>query len=318
MIGPADLLLGVLLPVVVTACILVAAVWLGGQPSAPGDATTQGAARHGAPRRVGAALVPLAAGIGCAVALAGVAGHVPAFPPPEAQQWLFYAALVAAIAEAILVLTQAPRWVGAVVICTVAAFCLRGALRFKFNPDFDGSWSPAVGFLYIGTLAVLAAATWAALSHAAEISPLLAPTAAWGTATLAAVVLAATGGIGLGQSAGAVAIVAFVEVVTKLVARRRGAPIRNITAAAVPAVCLSLLIILGVLLSSMPIGYALVFAATPLLLFAATRLPLGRMRPWQQFVLRAAVVAIPLLIVAGIAARQAFLQQDEINSDAMQ
>jgi hypothetical protein len=256
--------------------------------------------------------------VACAAGVAGLVRSLPSFPPVEGRTWLFYLALAAGLLEAILILTAAPRWVGIITICALAACCFRGALHFKFNSDDPDSWSTAQGLAYVGLMAALTAAGWAALWHAAKHAPLLAPTVAWGVAALAAVVLATTGDIGLGQRCGIIAVVAFIELVIKIIARRRLGANLQLTGAAVPAAGITLMMILGRYLADTPIGYELVFAATPLLLFAALLLPLRSLRPWQQFILRAALVALPLMAAATTAAIQAKLHENDINSDVSQ
>jgi hypothetical protein len=314
MIGSADLFFGVLLPTLVAAVIFAAAVFFSG----PAPATEDAAAKPSLRWRAVAALLPLGAGVACAAGVAGLIRSLPGFPPVEGRTWLFYLALAAGLLEAILILTAAPRWIGIVMVCALAACCFRGALQFKFNSDDPDSWSTAQGMAYVSLMAVLAAITWGALSHAAKHAPLLAPTAAWGAAALAAVVLAATGDIGLGQRCGIISVIAFVELVIKIVARPRLGPTLQVTPAAVPALGVTLMMILGRYLAETPVGYELVFAATPLLLFAALLLPLRTLRPWQQFILRAAVVALPLMAAATTAAVQAKLHENEINSDVSQ
>jgi hypothetical protein len=314
MIGSADLIFGVLLPALIAAVIFAAAVFLTGPAPAIGDTAAKPPLRW----RAIAALLPLGAGVACAAGVAGLVRSLPGFPPVEGRTWLFYLALAAGLLEAVLILTAAPRWVGIVTVCGVAACCFRGALHFKFNSDDPDSWSTAQGLAYVGSMAILAAAAWAALSHAAKHTPLLAPTVAWGAAALAAVVLAATGDIGLGQRCGIISVIAFVELLIKIVARRRLGPLLQFTAAAVPGLGVSLMMILGRYLAETPVGYELVFAATPLLLFAALLLPLRPLRPWQQFILRAAVIAIPLMVAAGTAAVEAKLHENDINSDVSQ
>jgi len=312
MIGSADLIFGVLLPALVAAVIFAAAVFL--SRPAPVDVVAMPPLRS----RAVAALLPFGTGVACAAGVAGLVRSLPSFPPVEGRTWLFYLALAAGLLEAILILTAAPRWVGIVTICALAACCFRGALHFKFNSDDPDSWSTAQGLAYVGLMAVLAAASWAALWHAAKHVPLLAPTVAWGVAALAAVVLAATGDIGLGQRCGIIAVVAFIELVIKIIARRRLGANLQLTSAAVPAAGITLMMILGRYLDDTPIGYELVFAATPLLLFAALLLPLRSLRPWQQFILRAALVALPLIAAATTAAVQAKLHENDINSDVPQ
>jgi len=128
--------------------------------------------------------------------------------------------------------------------------------------------------------------------------------------------LMVTGSQTLGQLAGAVAAVAGAELVLKLLPKRWTGGIDMMTAAAVPAVALTLLLAVGTRLSSTGIGFVIAFAAAPVLIFAAMLLPVGGWRPWKRLLLRAAIVAIPLMAVTGVAVVQVARHANDTNVDA--
>lgn len=305
MFSAADGVLGVLLPALIVLVVAGLAAWF-----------ARGDARPSSRRWAGAALA-LAAGLGCAAGIAGVLRRVPGFPPSEAAEWVFYAVLAASIAEAIVIAFAAPTWVGALVVCAVAVCALRVALKSQFAQSGDDEgWSPAQGMLYVIGMGVIATAMWWALRRACDDLRHLAPLAAWGVAALAAVLLMVTGSQELGQLAGAVAAVAGAELVLKLLPKRWTGGIHGITAAAVPAVGLTLLLAVGTRLSSTGIGFVIAFAAAPVLLWVAMLLPVSGWRPWQRLLLRAAILAIPLMAATGIAVAQFARHQNDTNVDA--
>jgi hypothetical protein len=233
-----------------------------------------------------------------------VVGHVgllgrPPFPPREAAHWTLWVACVAgalSLAEA----ASPPRLEGALrwaLRAAVAAGGLYGMLAVLI----EHSWGPWAGALGVAGSTGAALVGWAALERSFVARPGHPATPWWALSSIAAgaaLALALTGSLSLGQLAGALAAGLGVTAAAALILRSpRFVP----AAGPVPVWILTGLLTAGVCFSSLPWSSALLLALAPATLLVIPPAPGSRSRElW-----RAAGILLPVGAAVLVAASSA-------------
>ena len=237
----------------------------------------------------------LALAIGYAGGHAMTAGW-PAFPAPEATQWLPYFALAAMLLGVLDALLRPAGSLRAL----IWILCCMGLLRLLLSAKFQYGWSLPEGVLWIAGLAagmlVLASSLDAAVRRDTSISsPLILTILACGTG----VALMLSGSMLLGQlamvlAAALGAILAAAFLLPKAVEGRGVVP--------VAVALLASLWLSGCFYSDLPSASALLLAVSPfpalLLISLSEKVP-----SWRDVLLRAGVVIIPVAISVFLAFR---------------
>ncbi len=210
-----------------------------------------------------------------ALATAYIAGHVgtlgwPPFPAIEANQWVAWFTIVAAVMGVVEAARAVPAWRQ----WMLRVLLLAATLWLVLRPMVDYSWEPGQAVLWIGGIGALALGLWVELEL---VLPRLSPAAGWLTLLLqvsgGAAALAMSGSLALGLLAGGLAAGVGAALVLSLVLG--GRPI-TATVIPVPGLVLTGLLTAGYFYSELPALSALLVAASPLAALLAAVAMRGR------------------------------------------
>jgi hypothetical protein len=236
-----DLLLGVAVPALVAAggCASAWRAWRGADSRAAGQA-----------------FVPIVLALAYAVGHAGWRGWPP-LPALETTQWIFWLSLLAGVVGAI---ESGASW-GPVARWSCRGLLVAALLGLMLRPLVAHSWSTGGA---AARLVLVAAAALAAWALAAALPGRTTPSAGWlvlcVTAVGAALALALSGSLALGQLAGSLAAALGAAWVVSLLPGGQAVPGAGI---AVPALVLGGLVLSGRFYSELPASSALLLAAAP-------------------------------------------------------
>ena len=284
-----QLILGLLLPAVVTGGILVFARSLVSKED--GDGTIGGTGISSGCR------IAVALGAGYIVGYIGLEG-LPPFPPREGVQWLPYFAVLGGILGCFWHLSLWGR------VCVQAVLSI-AIPRLLLNSAFKYTWGPLEGIVWWVCLAAVIFIFW----HLVQQSFTLLPTGAarsfvyFGISGGTALILAVSGTLRLAQHGGILLALFAVSWIMVLVLQRRPSSWDLFPSGASPVVTLLLAGIWmnGYFFEEVPAASAVLLAIS--LLFA----PIGRIAvvqrlgAWRSTLVQIAAIALPVLIAIGIA-----------------
>jgi hypothetical protein len=165
----------------------------------------------------------------------------------------------------------------------------------------EHSFTPAISVLWVGGTAAGMLLLWTWLDSLPEKLPGASlPLSLAMVATGAAVALALSGSLLLGQLAGALAVGVAAAVP---VAWRRPAPILSRGAIGVFVVVLAGLWTAGVHYADLPLHAGLLIAGAPALLALGQLPPVRRLKGWQSALVRAGAVLLPVALAVALAAQ---------------
>lgn len=274
------ILLGVVLPAVAAAAVLLAA-WRPWRKAASPTGT------------IGAGA--LAIGLAYAAGYAGLVGWPP-FPPVEASQWIVYLQLAAVGLFLLERMTSRPpnwlRWGFRIGLVAVS-------LVLILRPMMTYSWSPGRTAGWVAGLGVLALAFWLELEW---VLPGVEALSSWLVLTIVAVgcalCLAMSGSLLLGQLGGVLAAAAAGATVLAFLPGGRTIDRASVR---VPAVILTCLLLSGYFYSELPAISALLVIAAPLAARSVPEASLTGRHPFVVAVVRGVAVAVPIVVAVIIA-----------------
>jgi hypothetical protein len=241
-----------------------------------------GLALYWGKERARAAFGPVALGLAYLSGHLVITGRV-AFPPADTTNWLPYFALAAAVLGASCALVAIKPWARMLIFATVSA----GALTLLLKPKFQYGWSVGEGSLWVASLVsvfVLLAVSLDAVGRrtATEMPAFLLVTCA---GAFGALML--SGSILLGQFAAVLGAAVFGSLVFALgkVPLGRGiVPVFSLLMGA--------LLACGYFFADLPLTSAIMLALAP----AFALIPIGQPGKFLAFVIRSALVSVPILV----------------------
>jgi hypothetical protein len=233
-----------------------------------------------------------------AIGVGYIAGHVLAagwepFPPRSATHWLFWFAVIGAIAAAADALVRPKgriRLLTWAIICTIAC-------RLILQPKFSYAWGAVEGWLWVFaiTLGVVGLTSTLKLIERRPFGPatLFSVTAVLGAGTCIALML--SGSLLLGQLAGVLTAIAAICFLLIIAVKAPFHP----SGAVVPLILLCAgLWLSGFFYAELPAASALLLAFAP----ASALLPVGKENsPWRTLACRIAIIAVPVAIAVALA-----------------
>jgi hypothetical protein len=254
------------------------------------------------------ALTPLALGLAYLSGHLVITGWVP-FPPADTTNWLPYLALAAALLAALFSPAspfpegrasarpgldgelKLPAWAHVLIFALVSA----GALRLLLKPKFLYGWSVSEGCVWVaclaGALVLLAIILNALLRRSAMAIEVPAFLLMMCAGTFGALML--SGSVLLGQFAavlGAAVFGSLVLIVRKVLLGRGIVPVFTLL--------LGALLLSGYFFAELPASSAALIAFAPVLALLPIRMP-----AFPGFVVRAALVSVPILVALFLAFR---------------
>jgi len=242
--------------------------------------------------RARAAFGPVALGLAYLSGHLVITGRV-TFPPADTTNWLPYFALAAAVLGASCALVAIKPWARVLIFATVSV----GALTLLLKPKFQYGWSVGEGSLWVAglvsvfvLLAVILDALGRRTATATEMPAFLLVTCAGAFGALMV-----SGSILLGQFAavlGAAVLGSLVFAVGKVALGRGIVPVFSLLMGA--------LLVCGYFFADLPLTSAIMLALAP----AFALIPIGQPGKFLAFVIRFALVSVPV-VVALVAAFRA-------------
>jgi hypothetical protein len=230
------------------------------------------------------------------VGLAYLSGHFvitgwASFPPADSTNWLPYFAVTAAALGAAWELVPTKPWVRLLIFAVVCA----GALRLLLKPKFQYGWSPGEGWLWIAGI------VGASLLLTAILDALVRRSAT--AAELPALLLMVSAGMFGGlMLSGSMLLAQFASVLAAALLGAMVFAIRRVNLgqgiAPVFSLLLVLLLLSGYFFAELPFTSAMLLAFSPGLALVPLRMP-----ALSAFLVRAALVAVPVLIALFLAFR---------------
>jgi hypothetical protein len=230
------------------------------------------------------------------VGLAYLAGHLVitgwgSFPPADSTNWLPYFAVITAALGAAWELLPTKPWARLLIFAVVCA----GMLRLLLKPKFQYGWSPGEGWLWV------AGAVGAFLLLTAILDALARRSAT--TAELPALLLIVSAGTFGGlMLSGSMLLAQFASILGAALLGTMAFAIRRVDLgqgiAPVFSLLLVLLLLSGYFFAELPPTSALLLAFSPGLALVPLRMPV-----LSAFLVRGALVAVPVLIALFLAFR---------------
>ena len=241
-----------------------------------------GLALYWGKERARAAFGPVALGLAYLSGHLLITGRV-AFPPADTTNWLPYFALAAAVLGASCALVAIKPWARVLIFATVSA----GALTLLLKPKFHYGWSVGEGSLWVASLVlvfVLLAMILDAVGRrtATEMPAFLLVTCA---GTFGALML--SGSILLGQFAAVLGAAVFGSLVFALAKVPLGRGIVPVF-----SLLMGALLVCGYFFADLPLTSAIMLALAP----AFALIPIGQPGKFLAFVIRSALVSVPVLV----------------------
>lgn len=241
-----------------------------------------GLALYWGKERTRAAFAPVALGLAYLSGHLLITGRV-TFPPADTTNWLPYFALAAAVLGASCALVAIKPWARVLIFATVSA----GALTLLLKPKFQYGWSVGEGSLWVASLVsafVLLAVILDAVGRrtATEMPAFLLVTCA---GAFGALML--SGSILLGQFAavlGAAVLGSLVFALRKVALGRGIVPVFSLL--------LGALLVCGYFFADLPLTSTILLALAP----AFALIPIGQPGKFLAFVIRSALVSVPILV----------------------
>lgn len=241
-----------------------------------------GLALYWGKERTRAAFAPVALGLAYLSGHLLITGRV-TFPPADTTNWLPYFALAAAVLGASCALVAIKPWARVLIFATVSA----GALTLLLKPKFQYGWSVGEGSLWVASLVsafVLLAVILDAVGRrtATEMPAFLLVTCAGAFGTLML-----SGSILLGQFAavlGAAVLGSLVFALRKVALGRGIVPVFSLL--------LGALLVCGYFFADLPLTSTILLALAP----AFALIPIGQPGKFLAFVIRSALVSVPILV----------------------
>lgn len=230
------------------------------------------------------------------VGLAYLSGHFvitgwAPFPPADSTNWLPYFAVTAAALGAAWELVPTKPWPRLLIFAVVCA----GALRLLLKPKFQYGWSPGEGWLWVAGVVIALLVLTAILDALARRSA----TAAELPALLLMVSAGTFGGLML---SGSMLLAQFASILAAALLGAMVFAIRRVNLgqgiAPVFSLLLVLLLLSGYFFAELPFTSAMLLAFSPGLALVPLRVP-----ALPAFLVRAALVAVPVLIALFLAFR---------------
>jgi hypothetical protein len=250
-----------------------------------------GLALYWGKERVRAAAGPVALGLAYLSGHLVITGRV-TFPPTDTTNWLPYLALAAAALGASCALVPTRPWARLIIFAMVSA----GALKLLLKPKFQYGWSLGEGWLWVAglvsvfvLLAVILDALGRRTATATEMPVFLLVTCA---GTFGALML--SGSILLGQFAavlGAAVLGNLVFAVGKVALGRGIVPVFSLLMGA--------LLVCGYFFADLPLASVIMLALAP----AFALIPIGQPGKLLAFLIRSALVSVPVLAALVVAFR---------------
>jgi hypothetical protein len=276
MLTTSDILLGIVLPFLLSGAILVLGRIIPGPRHWPG------------PLAIGAAF---SAGFGC------IEGASHLFPPSSAVPWLCHLGVLFTLAGLFDAFIKMPMWLRVIVVFVATLLGAGLLLRFNFT---NHTWDAAHGATWLIGIAAIAVVWWACFEFAADESGIAMPLGAMFFLGIAGMVVMLVADQTVGQALGAAAVA--LAAATGVVACWPRVSLARGTAVVVAGLGVCALAA-AYFVSDVPIIDLSLIAIAPLLLALGRWLPWTK-RPWLRLSVRMVIVLIPL----GIALAQAVAQ----------
>jgi hypothetical protein len=230
------------------------------------------------------------------VGLAYLSGHFvitgwASFPPADSTNWLPYVAVTAAALGAACELVPTKPWTRLLIFALICA----GALRLLLKPKFQYGWSPGEGWLWIAGIV-------GAFLLLAAILDVLARRSAKSAELPALQLMISAGTFGGLMLSGSMLLAQFASILAAALLGAMVLAIRRVNLGSGIAPVFSLLLVLlllsGYFFAELPFTSATLLAFSPGLALVPLRMP-----ALSAFLVRAALVAVPVLIAVFLAFR---------------